>query len=85
MPNLCASDCLCIRQPWIEAFLVLGLSFDFIAFVAIAYLTMKQLRERMQVTRLLRVIQRDGVIYFFVLFSSNLTWFILLLDARVSI
>ncbi len=33
----------------------------------------------------LRVVYRDGIVYFFVLFSSNLVWLLLLLYARVGI
>ncbi|KAJ8093245.1 hypothetical protein PM082_020731 [Marasmius tenuissimus] len=72
--------------PWVKAFLCISLAFDGVAFVAIAYYSFKIAREQGdQVTDLLRIIQRDGVVYFFVLFSSNLTWLLILFYARSSL
>lgn len=51
------------------------------AFLIILTVTLDSFsHEIMSITR---VIRRDGVIYFFAIFSSNLVWFILMLDGRV--
>jgi hypothetical protein len=79
--------CSCVlRQHWVEAFLYISLAFDFIAFAIILFLTMRQIgNSTRSFSGLLHVMQRDGIIYFIVLVTSNLTWLILLLDARVSL
>ncbi|KAK1218622.1 hypothetical protein PQX77_012620 [Marasmius sp. AFHP31] len=72
--------------PWVEAFLCLGLIFNGMAFLAIAYFSFSMVQvQGYQINHLLRVIQRDGVVYFFVLFSSNLLWLLLLIYARSSL
>ncbi|KAK7014081.1 hypothetical protein VNI00_019430 [Paramarasmius palmivorus] len=69
--------------PWVEAWLCLSLAFDGLAFLAILVFTLRMMsRQEYQFIRILRVIQRDGIAYFFVLFSSNLVWLLLLLHAR---
>ncbi|PPQ95299.1 hypothetical protein CVT26_014873 [Gymnopilus dilepis] len=56
-------------------------AFDGLAFLAIMVVTVRANR-RYGVLPLMRIIQQDGIIYFFVLFSSNLVWLLLLLHAR---
>ncbi|KAJ8502535.1 hypothetical protein ONZ45_g11671 [Pleurotus djamor] len=65
----------------VEAFLYLSLTFDSVAFICILGVTISAARNH-YFTELFRVIQRDGVAYFFVLFSSNLTWLLLALYGR---
>ncbi|KAJ8501512.1 hypothetical protein ONZ45_g12123 [Pleurotus djamor] len=65
----------------VEAFLYLSLTFDSVAFICILGVTISAARDH-YFTELFRVLQRDGVIYFFVLFSSNLTWLLLALYGR---
>ncbi|KAF9564156.1 hypothetical protein CPC08DRAFT_748556 [Agrocybe pediades] len=67
--------------PWVQAWLALALAFDALAFLAIIVITAHSMRLHGRV-RLMQVIQRDGIIYFFVLFGSNLTWLLLTLYAR---
>ncbi|ESK95415.1 hypothetical protein Moror_3853 [Moniliophthora roreri MCA 2997] len=72
-----------IAAPWTEAYLCLTLVFDGLAFIAILVVTLKMIPKRgTHVLYILKVIQRDGILYFFVLFSSNLVWVLLLLRAR---
>ncbi|THH07899.1 hypothetical protein EW146_g9171 [Bondarzewia mesenterica] len=69
--------------PWVEAFLCIGLSFDGLVFLTILTITMKASRaQEFEIGRVMKVIQRDGIVYFSVLFSSNLVWLLLLLHAR---
>ncbi|KAK7056301.1 hypothetical protein VNI00_002854 [Paramarasmius palmivorus] len=69
--------------PWVEAWLCLSLAFDGLAFLAILFFTFQMMsRQEYRFIRVLKVIQRDGITYFFVLFSSNLVWLLLLLHAR---
>lgn len=68
--------------PWVEAYLFLSLAFDIVIFLTIIYTTLRATRY-FTLTRIMHVIQRDGIIYFFTLFSSNLVWVLLLLHARV--
>ncbi|KAJ8093237.1 hypothetical protein PM082_020723 [Marasmius tenuissimus] len=84
--HICIFISVITVAPWVEAFLCISLAFDGIAFLAIAYYSFKIAREQgHQVTDLLRIILRDGVVYFFVLFSSNLVWLLILLYARSSL
>lgn len=71
--------------PWVEAYLCLSLTSDGLAFIGIIYGVIPRGRATRSVIPLLEVIQQDGIMYIFVLFSSNLTWLLLLLHARVSI
>ncbi|KAJ3899370.1 hypothetical protein F5879DRAFT_811008, partial [Lentinula edodes] len=71
---------------WVEAFLCLSLAFDGLVFIAILWMTFRMMaKQNYQFVHILEVIQRDGIFYFFVLFSSNLLWLLLLLHARVCI
>ncbi|KAF5386810.1 hypothetical protein D9615_002135 [Tricholomella constricta] len=67
-----------------EAILSLALAFDGLAFIGIVYGIAVKCRATTSDVKLplMRVIKRDGIIYFLVLFSSNLVWLILLLHAR---
>ncbi|KAA1468386.1 hypothetical protein DENSPDRAFT_462539 [Dentipellis sp. KUC8613] len=56
------------------------LCFDAIVFLVICFTTVTAIR-RSNYGHMLHIIQRDGIIYFFVLFSSNLTWLLLALYA----
>ncbi|KAJ6608074.1 hypothetical protein B0H10DRAFT_1816632, partial [Mycena sp. CBHHK59/15] len=69
--------------PYVKAFLALSLAFDTLVFIAIVYVTVKSSRSY-QFMPLMRIIQRDGIMYFLVLFSSNLVWVLLLIYAPVS-
>ncbi|KAJ7588777.1 hypothetical protein C8J56DRAFT_785163, partial [Mycena floridula] len=72
------------RVPWVEAFLCLSLAFDGLAFIAIIWLSISLMkRQQNQFTDVLGAIRRDGILYFFVLFGSNLVWLLLLLHGRV--
>lgn len=71
------------RTPWVEAYLCLSLAFDAVAFLVILFATAKAM-QTYQIGRIMKVIRQDGIMYFFVLFSSNLVWLLLLLHARVS-
>ncbi|KAJ3517450.1 hypothetical protein NLJ89_g509 [Agrocybe chaxingu] len=66
---------------WVEAWLCLSLAFDGLVFLAIIFITVRSARQHGFVP-MMRIIQRDGIVYFFVLFSSNLVWLMLLLHAR---
>ncbi|KAH7874997.1 uncharacterized protein C8R40DRAFT_1069887 [Lentinula edodes] len=71
---------------WVEAFLCLSLAFDALVFIAILWMTFRMMaKQNYQFVHILEVIQRDGIFYFFVLFSSNLLWLLLLLHARASL
>ncbi|KAJ8520696.1 hypothetical protein ONZ45_g2542 [Pleurotus djamor] len=65
--------------PSLTAFLSLGLAFDFSAFVVLLTVSIRAIRGGFYLGKLLRVIQRDGTLYFFVVFSSNLMWLLLVL------
>ncbi|TFY72255.1 hypothetical protein EVG20_g767 [Dentipellis fragilis] len=65
---------------WIDAFLVICLGFDAIVFLVICITTVIAIR-RSNYGHMLRIVQRDGIVYFFVLFSSNLIWLLLALYA----
>ncbi|KAA1477970.1 hypothetical protein DENSPDRAFT_885532 [Dentipellis sp. KUC8613] len=67
--------------PWVEAFLCLSLAFDIVVFLVIIVTTTKAIQTT-HIRHTLHVIQRDGILYFFVLFSSNLVWLVLVLHAR---
>ncbi|KAF9462318.1 hypothetical protein BDZ94DRAFT_1261590 [Collybia nuda] len=67
--------------PFVEAFLSISLAFDGIAFLIIIGATVKS-SSSYKFMPMMRIIRRDGIMYFFVLFSSNLVWIILLLHAR---
>ncbi|KAE9395201.1 hypothetical protein BT96DRAFT_1022089 [Gymnopus androsaceus JB14] len=67
--------------PWVEAFVWLSLSFDALAFLAIIFITVKAASLH-PLMHIMKVIQRDGIIYFFILFSSNFIWIMLLLHAK---
>ncbi|EIM90616.1 uncharacterized protein STEHIDRAFT_48973 [Stereum hirsutum FP-91666 SS1] len=86
MPILCACEFSNTqgnrRTPWVEAYLFLSLAFDIVIFLTIIYTTFRAARH-FTLTRIMHVIRRDGIIYFFTLFSSNLVWALLLLHARV--
>lgn len=71
------------RQRFAEAWLCLTLAFDTLVFLAITVITFLKTKKYGFIP-LIDVIQKDGVTYFFVLFSSNLLWLVLLLHARVS-
>ncbi|KAF4622018.1 hypothetical protein D9613_009548 [Agrocybe pediades] len=67
--------------PWIEAHISLFLTFDILVFLAIISITVYASRG-VGLYSLMGVIQRDGIMYFFILLSSNLTWLLLTLYAR---
>ncbi|KAF8069070.1 hypothetical protein FPV67DRAFT_1761896 [Lyophyllum atratum] len=71
--------------PWVEAWLCLSLAFDGLAFIGIIYGVVSRSRATRTMVPLLHTIRRDGIMYFFVLFSSNLVWLLLLLHARLSL
>ncbi|KAA1477974.1 hypothetical protein DENSPDRAFT_787417, partial [Dentipellis sp. KUC8613] len=77
------STCFFSSEPWVEAFLCISLAFDIVVFLIITIGTTQAIRNT-HIKRMLRVIQQDGIIYFFVMFSSNLVWLLLVLHARVS-
>ncbi|KAJ8093257.1 hypothetical protein PM082_020743 [Marasmius tenuissimus] len=84
--HICIFISVIAVAPWVEAFLCISLAFDGIAFLAITYFSFVMAREQgYRVTHLLRIIQRDGIVYFFVLFSSNLVWVLILFYARSSL
>ncbi len=69
-----------------EAYLCLSLAFDAFAFLGITYGVVSRARNSgggYHLVPVLKVVQRDGIMYFFVLFSSNLVWLLLLLHAPV--
>lgn len=68
--------------PFVEAFLSLSLTFDGIAFLVILAVTFSS-SQSYNFMPVMKIIKRDGVMYFFVLFSSSLVWLVLLLRARV--
>ncbi|KAA1478068.1 hypothetical protein DENSPDRAFT_787576, partial [Dentipellis sp. KUC8613] len=68
---------------WIAFILCTALGFDSIVFLIIIITTTKTMRG-VRVGHIVRVIYRDGVMYFFVLFTSNLFWVLLVFYARVS-
>ncbi|KAF7422296.1 hypothetical protein PC9H_010452 [Pleurotus ostreatus] len=70
--------------PWVEAYLCLSLAFDSLAFMSILYAGFVASRHH-HIGVVLRVVYRDGIVYFFVLFSSNLVWLLLLLYARTGL
>ncbi|EEB94300.1 hypothetical protein MPER_06903, partial [Moniliophthora perniciosa FA553] len=85
--HICQLTTAVFVVPWVEAGLSLILVFDGLAFIAILVVTLKMISNRDRHSSLLyilKVIQRDGVLYFFVLFSSNFAWLLLLEYARVS-
>ncbi|KAJ7085874.1 hypothetical protein C8R44DRAFT_651090, partial [Mycena epipterygia] len=65
--------------PYVTAFVCLSL-----VFMATIYVTVKSSRSY-HLILLLQVIQLDGIMYFMVLFSSNLAWVLLLIYAPVSL
>ncbi|EEB99225.1 hypothetical protein MPER_01136, partial [Moniliophthora perniciosa FA553] len=70
---------------WMKTGLSLILVFDGLAFIAILVVTLKMISKRDRHSSLLyilKVIRRDGVLYFFVLFSSNFVWLLLIAYAR---
>ncbi|KAA1477983.1 hypothetical protein DENSPDRAFT_854681 [Dentipellis sp. KUC8613] len=68
-------------DPFHEAFLCISLAFDIVVFLIIIVTTTRALRQT-QVKGMLHIIQKDGILYFFVLFFSNLVWLLLVLHAR---
>ncbi|KAJ7177495.1 hypothetical protein C8R43DRAFT_872502, partial [Mycena crocata] len=68
--------------PYVKGFLSLSLAFDTLVFLTIVYVTVKSSKSY-QFMPLMRIIQRDGILYFLVLFSSNLIWVLLLIYAPV--
>lgn len=72
-----------VRAPLVEAWLCLSLAFDGFAFLSIMFVIIR-VNRHYGVFPLMRIIQQDGIFYFFVLFSSNLVWLLLLLHARVN-
>ncbi|TFY66489.1 hypothetical protein EVG20_g4601 [Dentipellis fragilis] len=68
-------------KPWVEAALCTCLGFDIVVFVIITFATTKAIRKS-HVGDMFRVIQRDGILYFFVLFASNMVFLLLVLHAR---
>ncbi|KAF5379386.1 hypothetical protein D9615_006600 [Tricholomella constricta] len=70
--------------PWAEAFLCLCLSFDGLAFIGIIFGIAVRRREMntQSLAPVTTIIRRDGVLYFFVLFSSNLVFLLVARYAR---
>ncbi|KAA1478070.1 hypothetical protein DENSPDRAFT_885605 [Dentipellis sp. KUC8613] len=68
------------KASWLEATVCMCLAFDTVVFLIICIMTGITIR-RSSNGRMLRIIQRDGVVYFFVLFSTNLVWLLLALHA----
>ncbi|KAJ7037623.1 hypothetical protein C8F04DRAFT_1091909 [Mycena alexandri] len=66
--------------PYVKGFLSLSLAFDTLVFLTTVYVTVKSARSYHFIP-LMKVIQRDGIMYFLVLFSSNLIWVLLLIYA----
>ncbi|KAE9401961.1 hypothetical protein BT96DRAFT_573815 [Gymnopus androsaceus JB14] len=64
---------LIVVPQWVRAFICLSLAFDGLAFLAIIF-TVVRISWSRPLTHIVKVIQRDGIIYFFVLFSSNFVW-----------
>lgn len=76
--------CLFDRAKAGETFLSLLIVYDGLAVMAIVYHVVRQAKG-MNVVPILQLIQRDGLLYFSVMFSSNLVWLMMALYARVSI
>ncbi|KAF8144113.1 hypothetical protein K438DRAFT_1632417, partial [Mycena galopus ATCC 62051] len=76
------SGCANIRVvvPFTKSFLSLSLAFDTLACMITIYVTVKSSRSH---NTLVETIQRDGIMYFLVLFGSNLAWLLLLHYAPV--
>ncbi|TFY63584.1 hypothetical protein EVG20_g6258 [Dentipellis fragilis] len=66
--------------PWLQAFVIMCLAFDIVVFLVICITTARAI-QRSRHGRTLRIIRRDGLVYFFVLFFSNLVWLLLILHA----
>ncbi|KIK60226.1 hypothetical protein GYMLUDRAFT_85532 [Collybiopsis luxurians FD-317 M1] len=89
LPTLPSADAyhLCISipgqtvLPFGVGYLSLLIVFDGLAVLAITFMVMRQ-SESLQLMPILKLIQRDGLLYFAVLFSSNFVWLILSLYAR---
>ncbi|KAG5721036.1 hypothetical protein E4T56_gene1014, partial [Termitomyces sp. T112] len=73
---------VCVLQPatqtmkYYTVYLALALSFDTLVFVATLFTTIAATRQY-RAKPWLRVIQRDGIIYFMAIFSSTLIWLLL--------
>ncbi|CAK5276869.1 unnamed protein product [Mycena citricolor] len=63
--------------PYVKAFLGLALAYDTIAFLVIFGVTLRRQRSY-KLLPIIQVIQRDGIMYFLILFSSNLLWVLLI-------
>ncbi|KAF8978103.1 hypothetical protein BDQ17DRAFT_1170585, partial [Cyathus striatus] len=63
-------------------FLGLSIAFDALAFSTTIYFTFNRIRRHYR-TAIIVAIQRDGIIYFAIIFTTNLLWMILTLHARV--
>ncbi|KAJ8469318.1 hypothetical protein ONZ45_g16932 [Pleurotus djamor] len=70
--------------PALISFLSLGLALDIIAFVVILSARTQAISGNFYLGKLFKVIQRDGTLYFFVVFSSNLIWLFLILLASAN-
>ncbi|KAG6855932.1 hypothetical protein H0H87_009308 [Tephrocybe sp. NHM501043] len=71
-------------QKYDTVYLSLALSFDAFVFIATLITTFAAARQY-RAKPWLRVIQRDGIIYFMAIFSSTLIWLLLGQVARVSV
>ncbi|KAF8984587.1 hypothetical protein BDQ17DRAFT_1260717, partial [Cyathus striatus] len=65
------------------AFLALSIAFDALAFSMTFVFSFNEIRRNRR-SVIIAAIQRDGVIYFATIFTTNLLWMILTLHARVS-
>ncbi|KAF5386577.1 hypothetical protein D9615_002147 [Tricholomella constricta] len=75
---------VCIFMVPAEAFLCLCLGFDYLAFVGIIFgIALRRTEMNTQcLAHVATIIRRDGVLYFFVLFSSKLLFLLMQLHAR---
>ncbi|KAF9462324.1 hypothetical protein BDZ94DRAFT_1309791 [Collybia nuda] len=69
--------------PFVKAFISLTLAFDGMAFLIILLVNFRSSSSYNM--PMMKVIQRDGTVYFLVIFSSNLVWLVLLLHARLAL
>ncbi|KAJ8503164.1 hypothetical protein ONZ45_g11101 [Pleurotus djamor] len=68
--------------PALISFLSLGLALDVIAFAVILSASTQAIGGDFYLGKLFKVIKRDGTIYFFVVFSSNFVWLLLIFFTR---
>ncbi|KAF8066922.1 hypothetical protein FPV67DRAFT_1216163 [Lyophyllum atratum] len=81
--HVCTYIAFPVVKPWSETYICLSIVFDGLAFVGIVCAVATGRRATHIVFPLTSIIQRDGILYFLVLFSSNLLWLLLAVYARV--